>query len=50
MMMHQKMIILRISKINEQKPEIKKIKKQDTEKKFIKLKNMLFIQNMELVK
>ncbi len=30
---------LRISKVNEQKPEIKKIKKQDTEKKIYKVKD-----------
>ena len=37
-------------KNNELKPEIKKVKKQETEKKNIKLKIMLFIQNMGLVK
>ena len=32
---------LRIAKINEQKPEIKKIKKQDTEKKEYKPKDYI---------
>ena len=41
---------LRISKTNEVKPEIKKVKKQETEKENLKLKIMLFIQNMVLVK
>ena len=37
-LMKQKMIILELTKLNEQKPEIKKIKKQDTEKKVYKVK------------
>ena len=37
----QKVESLRISKINEQKPEIKKIKKQETEKKVYKIKEFV---------
>ena len=35
------MIALRINKANEQKPEIKKIKKQETEKKIYKIKEFV---------